>query len=219
MKRMLACAIPVLLLSACTPGETPRPTNTQSPRPLESPALREGEVRALADFTVSRGTVEASSERTLTVGVRSWAFLIFPVPDEDVRCVKQATIRVFEGSGGRSFEDMAFYPSIELDAQEFRDGTSVGSMTLLDNRPRGDLTEEPGEGPGWASFDVTELYRTWVSGEPFPNTDVGMPQGQPLVLQLRPTTQPVKAATFLSSEAGRKTAPRLAWLAEADCSS
>ncbi len=161
--------------------------------------------------------VEASSERTLTVGVRSWAFLVFPVPDVDVRCVKQATIRVFKGNGDSSFEDMAFYPSNELDALTFRDGRAVGATTLLDNRPRGEITEIPGDVGGWVSFDVTELYLTWVSGEPFPNTDLGVPKGQPLVLQLRPTTEPVKAATFLASETGGKTAPRLAWFAEANC--
>ena len=217
MKRILASAIAVLLPSACTPGDRPGPANMQSPRASESPAFRDGEVRALADFTVSKGMVEATSGRTLTVGGTSWAFLVFPVPDVHVRCVKQATIRVFKGHGDGPFKDMALYPSLEFDALKFRDGRPVGATTLLDNRPRGDITEIPGDEGGWVSFDVTELYLTWASGEPFPNTDLGVPEGQPLVLQLRPTTEPVKAASFLSSEAGRTTAPRLLWVARADC--
>ena len=221
MKRMLACAIAVLLPAACTPADTPGPTTGQSARPRESPAVRQGEVRPLADFTVSPGDegrfVESSSERSLTVGVETWAFLVFPVPDVGVRCVKRATVRVFKGTGDGSFEEMAFYPSLEFDALKFRDGRRVGATTLLDNRPRGEITEMPRDERGWVAFDITELYLTWVSGEPFPNTDLGVPKGQPLVLQLRPSTTPVKAATFLSSEAGSETAPRLVWRARADC--
>ncbi len=221
VKRMLACALAVLLPAGCTPADTPGPTSGQSIRPREAPAIRQGEVRPLADFTVSLAgagkLVEATSERTLTVGVRSWALLIFPVPKVGVQCVESAAIRIFKKQGGGTFEEMAVYPSLEFDAQNFKDGKPVGATTLLDNRPRGDFTKSPGERAGWVSFDISELYVTWVSGEPFPNTDLGVPEGQPLVLQLRPTTEPIKAATFLSSEAGRKTAPRLAWLARADC--
>jgi hypothetical protein len=144
--------------------------------------------------------------------------LVFPVPEVGVQCVKSAAIRIFTKQGGGTFEYMSLYPSIEFEAQNFRDGKSVGSTTLLDNRPRGDLVEPSGEGPGWVSFDILELYKTWVSGEPFPNSDVWIPEGQPLVLQLRPTALVrVKKTTFLSSEAGRKTAPRLVWLATAGC--
>ncbi len=222
VKRMLACALAVLLPAGCTPGESPGPTTGQSVRPRKSPAVRQGEVRPLADFTVSVGragkVVEGTSEATLTVGVTSWAFFVFPVPEVGVGCVKSAAIRIFTKERDGSFEDMSVYPSNELDAQNFSDGKSVGFTTLLDNRPHGEFTESPGQPAGWVSFDILELYRTWVSGEPFPNTDLGVPEGQPLVLQLRPTVlADVKKATFLSSEAGRKTAPRLVWRSNANC--
>ena len=65
-----------------------------------------------------------------------------------------------------------------------RPTTRAGSVVLIDIRPRGVATVTADR--AWMRFDVTELYRTWAEGGPFPSQQRTVEPGTPLVMDVRP---------------------------------
>ena len=61
---------------------------------------------------------------------------------------------------------IAAYPSKLVSLASDRPAAEPGFETLIDNRPRGDATVTADR--AWMRFDVTDLYRTWADGGPFP---------------------------------------------------
>lgn len=181
-----------------------------------------GSVRAVADFAfsvlVDERIVQAASAREIEIGPGRYAILVFPLLDTPVNCLRQVSVELYKSGGVGTLRGMSFYPSDEFDAAEYREGHPIGATTLIDSMPRGDLLETPGRDVGWASFDVSELYVTWASGDPFPTSQEWVPKDQPVVLQLRPKVLDTgESARFVSSEGNGKRAPRLAWAAAEDC--
>ena len=102
------------------------------------------------------------------------------------------------------YPDLAAYPSSMVSLASARPSTRVGFETLLDNRPRGVgvLTGDR----YWLHFDLTELYRTWAEGGPFPSLGRTVPRGTPLVVDVRATDggQPLfEARSCRSAATGR----------------
>jgi hypothetical protein len=61
--------------------------------------------------------------------------------------------------------------------------TRAGWETLLDNRPNGQGVRT--DDGNWMHFDLTELYRTWAEGGPFPSQERTVRRGTPLVVDVR----------------------------------
>ena len=90
-------------------------------------------------------------------------------------------------------------------------------MVLIDIRPRGEATVTADR--AWMRFDVTELYRTWAEGGPFPSQGHTVEPGTPLVVDVRPDSfaEPDVEVRFAPLDRDAGTAPQLRWTAERDC--
>jgi hypothetical protein len=113
--------------------------------------------------------------------------------------------------------DLAAYPSQLVSLATDHPASRVGWETLIDNRPSG-AGSVTGDG-NWMHFDITELYRTWAEGGPFPSLDKTVPRGTPLVVDVRATDfgQPLFEARVAPIGGDRSTAPKLRWAAARDC--
>jgi hypothetical protein len=97
-----------------------------------------------------------------------------------------------------------------------RPTTRIGFETLIDNRPTGTGSLTPDE--AWMHFEITELYRTWARGGPFPSALAEVPEGTPLIVDVRATDhgQPLFEAR-IAPLGDRESAPHLRWTAARDC--
>jgi hypothetical protein len=142
--------------------------------------------------------------------------LVFPLLRAPPSCVRQAELwlRVLRFDG---YPDLAAYPSSMVSLASARPSTRVGFETLVDNRPRGVgvLTGDR----YWLHFDLTELYRTWAEGGPFPSLGRTVPRGTPLVVDVRATDggQPLFEARVVPLGGDRSTVPQLRWTVARDC--
>ena len=68
-------------------------------------------------------------------------------------------------------------------------------------------------------FELTELYRTWAEGGPFPSQGRTVPTGTPLVVDLRAANlaQQLFEARVAPIGGDRGAAPQLRWTATRDC--
>ena len=71
----------------------------------------------------------------------------------------------------------------------------------------------------WMHFGITELYRTWAEGGPFPSQWRTVPKGTPLVVDIRAAdlTQQLFEARVAPIGGDREAAPQLRWAAASDC--
>ena len=135
--------------------------------------------------------------------------LVFALMRTPPPCVRQVELwlRVVRFDYPTREPDLAAYPSSLVSLVSARPATRVGSETLLDNRPRGggSLTQDR----DWLHFDITELYRTWAEGGPFPSLDRAVPRGTPLVVDVRATDwgQPLFEARVAPIGGDRSAAP------------
>jgi hypothetical protein len=148
--------------------------------------------------------------------------LVFPLLRQPARCVQRVELRL-RLLGGRGKEaTLAVYPSARLSLAAGRRPASA-SDSLIDNRPRG-VAEVPLGAP-WAVVDISELYRTWARGGPFPSEHAEIPAGTPLVVIVRPPAYddptlggaPDFARSFAAVGNGRTDRPQLRWTAKARC--
>ena len=67
-------------------------------------------------------------------------------------------------------------------------------------------------------FELTELYRTWAEGGPFPSQGRTVPTGTPLVVDLRAANlaQQLFEARVAPIGGDRGAAPQLRWAATRD---
>ena len=71
---------------------------------------------------------------------------------------------------------------------------------------------------GCIHFEITELYRTWADGGPFPSALAEVPEGTSLIVDVRATDygQPLFEAR-IAPLGDREAAPHLRWTAARDC--
>ena len=115
--------------------------------------------------------------------------LVFPLLRVPPDCVRQVELwlRVLRFDHQFRYQDpqLAAYPSLLVSLASARPATQVGDETLLDNRPNGDAELTRDE--AWMHFNLTELYRTWAEGGPFPSRSRIVRRGTPLVVDVRAT--------------------------------
>jgi len=176
------------MAAGCTVRVRPGPTPTSvGSRPVAAATttttapVTHGVTVASRAFTLIRGESRAqlgpAGPGALPVAVRGPdeddpdqvdLVLVFALTRTPPPCVRQVELwlRVVRVDYPTREPDLAAYPSSLVSLASARPATRVGFETLLDNRPRGvgSLTQDR----DWLHFDITELYRTWAEGGPFP---------------------------------------------------
>ena len=146
--------------------------------------------------------------------------LVFPLLETPARCVREVELwlRLLRIEQQFRYQDpqVAAYPSKLVSLASARPATRAGSETLIDNRPASAGARTTDD--AWMHFDLTELYRTWAEGGPFPSQLRTIPKGTPLVVDVRATDfgQPLFEAR-IAPLADPATAPQLRWVAARDC--
>jgi hypothetical protein len=146
--------------------------------------------------------------------------LVFPLLEAPARCVREVELwlRVLRFHQQFRYGDpqIAAYPSSLVSLASARPATRAGFETLIDNRPVGAGVRTPDD--AWMHFDLTELYRTWAEGGPFPSRQRTIPKGTPLVVDVRATDfgQQLFEAR-IAPLTDPETAPHLRWVAARDC--
>jgi hypothetical protein len=142
--------------------------------------------------------------------------LVFPLLKARPRCVRQVELwlRLLRY---QLRSHIAAYPSKLVSLASDRPAAEPGFEILIDNRPRGDATVT--DDRAWMRFDVTELYRTWADGGPFPSQGRTIRRGTPLVVDVRPDSfaEPYFEVRFAPLDRDADTAPQLRWTAARDC--
>jgi hypothetical protein len=112
---------------------------------------------------------------------------------------------------------LAAYPSWLTSLATDRPTTRIGDETLIDNRPRGTGTLTADR--AWMRFEITDLYRTWARGGPFPSQGRAIEPGTPLVVDVRPEAwaEPYVEARFAGLDKHRDSAPHLRWRVMRGC--
>lgn len=237
---MIARAVAILvatLATGCTvalrPPDAPGPAAVTSTT-RRAVALRTSLTRASANyqFDLRDGAdpIRSAAPQVLTANLpeRSDAtvstfVLVFPLARVPVSCLRRVELQL-RVLGGRGAErgTLAVYAAKALSLASGRLGNVQGVDAYVAVRPRG-IAEVPRDS-AWASIDVTDLYKLWARGGPFPNGET-VPQKTPLVVEVRP---PSYAATsggpgspfvrhFAAITAGPPSAPRLRLTALRDC--
>jgi hypothetical protein len=187
------------------------------PRPVGALAV----VLALAAGCTVRARPEPAATSTLrqigeldAEGVN--LLLVFPLLRARPRCVRQVELWLRVLRHQPQFH-IAAYPSGLVSLASDRPTTRAGSVVLIDIRPRGVATVTANR--AWMHFDVTELYRTWAQGGPFPSQQRTVEPGTPLVVDVRPDSfaEPYFEVRFAPLDRDADTAPQLRWTAPPDC--
>lgn len=240
---ILALCAAVALVAGCTVRIRPEPPPTSgaagaAPAAATSttlgPAIR-GTTLASRAFTLERGWPEgrvrparagalplamrrsdSSEDQDETVNL----LLVFPLLRTPPRCVRQVDLwlRVlrFDHQFRHQEPQIGAYPSKLVSLASARPATRTGFETLIDNRPTGTGYLTPDD--AWMHFDITELYRTWAEGGPFPSALGTVPEGTPLVVDVRATDdgQPMFEVR-IAPIGDREVTPQLRWTAARDC--
>ena len=147
--------------------------------------------------------------------------MVFPLVAASPECVEHVQLRLHTlAVEGPSQATVAVYPSaaLSLAAGHVPAATSGGPSALLDNRPRGLATVTP-TSSSTVLIDITDLYRTWASGGPFPSQGRSVPPGTPLVVSVGPPMRDAGAfTTRVSGLVGPQSErPSLTWTAHPGC--
>jgi len=111
--------------------------------------------------------------------------VVFPLATVGPACVQRASLELDVTAMTGTPAEIGVYPGAATSLVKGRlppageDSVAV----LVDNRPRGVVRLT---GSGRVEVDVTELYRVWATGGPFPSTERTLRAGTPLLLVLRP---------------------------------
>lgn len=230
-----ALALVLALAAGCTVRLRPEPAPTSTTaRPVVAattttagPSVRGTTVAARA-FTLVRGwpggPVRPAGPGPLPVALRQVGeldaegvnlLLVFPLLKRP-RCVRQVDLWLRVLRYQPQFH-IAAYPSGLVSLVSDRPTTRAPSVVLIDIRPRGEATVTADR--AWMRFDVTELYRTWAEGGPFPSQGRTVEPGTPLVVDVRPDSfaEPYFEVRFAPLDRDADTAPQLRWTVARDC--
>ena len=142
--------------------------------------------------------------------------LVFPLLEARPRCVREVELWLRVLRFQPQFH-IAAYPSGLVSLASDRPTTRASSVVLIDIRPRGEAIVTADR--AWMHFDVTELYRTWAEGGPFPSQQRTVEPGTPLVVDVRPDSfaEPYFEVRFAPLDRDADTAPQLRWTAARNC--
>jgi hypothetical protein len=232
MGRRRLWAAPILLVTAaCTSGHHAlvHESTSGAPQPRLTPAVASRVLEPQSPIATwqlhgSTFTTGRRTETTLDVGksisgsahdeIRQ-AALVFPRPRLRPSCVTRATLELTV-TGGRhlGLAELAVYPSDESNYLGFADVANSGLdlSRLVDNRPRG---YAPDVTTGRLRIDVTDLYRTWAAGGPFPGQGRTVNRHWPMGVVVRPPAADDGSYDVLIAN-GRR-APHLHLVERGDC--
>jgi len=199
-RRLLPC-LSVVLTLGCTTGHHASATKAgashhPSPATSSTPGFALAPQHPTATWQL-RGTTFTSGRRTdavLDVGKTisgtqdelRQAALVFVRPLVKSSCVEAATL-LLQVTGGRHLEDaeIGVYPSDESNYLSFArvPNAQLDLSRLIDNRPRGYAFTVA---RGVLRIDITDLYRTWAAGGPFPSKGASVDPNDPMALVVRP---------------------------------
>lgn len=178
--------------------------------------VADGNAAAQADLSIATGTVGGVGAPQLTIGPGPGdaALLVFPLIAGSPDCVATASLEVAIESATPATE-LGVYASGQFDTSVLADATVVQGEVVLD-RTSPPLQFTDGT-PGRLTFDVTQLYRTWASGQPFANGQQ-VPPETPFTVVVRATDEGAvgRAIVMTASEAG-DAGPRLLWTGTPGC--
>ena len=232
----LGLAVPALA-AGCTIRALPEPTSTTA-APVAAPTTTVGTIlgttvaaRAfLLDWDASGSPVRPAPAGPLPVAHRPLAeelgeyrsvnvVLVFPLLRPPPRCVRRVELwlRVLRFDHPQAVPVLTAYPSWLTSLATDRPTTRIGDETLIDNRPRGTGTLTADR--AWMRFEITDLYRTWARGGPFPSQGRAIEPGTPLVVDVRPEAwaEPYVEARFAGLDKHRDSVPHLRWRVTRGC--
>jgi len=199
--RRLPCLL-VVLAAGCTSGHH-APATSAAASHRASPSAGATPVRALAPqhptatwqllgwtFTTGQRTRKTLDAGKTISGTSHdqlrQAAVVFSRPLVQPSCVVTAAL-ILHVTGGRQLKDaeLGVYPSDESNylSSARVPNSQLDLSRLLDNRPRGyALTVHVGT----LQIDVTDLYRTWAAGGPFPSNGASVDPTDPMAFIVRP---------------------------------
>jgi hypothetical protein len=132
-------------------------------------------------------TITAVNPSALTIGGEfnttfSEAYEVFQPSSENIECIASVHLLITVTDGAH--DSIAIYPAMPALAGSAHIGSVLSSETLLDNRPTAQALAVLGE----MSFDVTDIYKLWVTQKPFPSQGRFVDANAPVVLAIRPPT-------------------------------
>lgn len=179
-------------------------------------------VRFDASGDVGRGPtkqIDDTSGRSLQVSNFGMALVSTPLLPITHQCLDRAELFLWkEGGSGPSEETVNVYPSALPESHLTQKGAPVLFENLISNRPKAET--EVDLGTGWVSWDVTELVRTWMKHEPFPNTQHADYDATTIVMALRPPGVGVGedfTRRFTSTEGIEEQRPQVRWIGKSGC--
>lgn len=193
---------------------TPSPSPSASPGAGGAP-VEDGQGTPFADVVLIEDEAVDFAEEELVIGpgAEDGIALSFPLISGAPACVASATleIQVEEATPTQLF----VFPSALFELRALEPGP-LSEDPILDAAPQA-VAETDGN-PGRLSWDVTSMYRTWATGEPFP-TGGAAPEATPFTVVVRPEGAEVgREVVLLSAESG-DAAPLLVWTGEEGCGS
>jgi len=185
-----------------------------SPDPALQGPVSDGNVQPTVDLSLDDGVVTGVGSKTLTIGSEETDAIVlsFPLIKGDPECVGGVRLEIAVEDATPT--ELGVAPSALFTLDTLDEG-AVAPPALLDPAP-GTLAFTNGS-PGRLPWDVTDLYRTWASGTPFPGGESAPPR-TPFTLAVRATSPgtPDREVVFSAEESG-EDGPTLSWIGLPGC--
>lgn len=183
----------VVSASACSgnPDAPEKKSRTASSRPLTTFAVTEDD--RVESFTRKRWSVSSGGSFATSTGI-----VAFARSSTALHCVEQVLLRLHVESGKPTKEvALSVYPSGIFRLKPLRPGRVFkGYQEVLDDAIKADASIATE--PAWVEFDVTEIYRLWVKGAPFPSTGERVPSSAPVIFTFKAGEDQPSIRTFSS---------------------
>jgi hypothetical protein len=176
------------------------------PADTEPESLEEGEVVAVSDLGVSRGTIVGRAAATIELGGAADEILVaFDAIPADTACLTEVVLEAYlvETTG----TDVLLLPAA-TDLPGLEDGQALPPDAIISGRDP--VPAVAGEGTaGWLRWDATGPYTLAArsAGETLP-----------VVLALTTPEEGIGTATFGTTDSPEEWSPRLIWAAVEGCS-
>jgi len=178
--------------------------------------VKDGIVLPSSDFTIANSLVGDRTATQLVIGEEAGAAVVlaFPLNAGSPSCVVDVRLEVQVEQATPT--TLGVYPSAIGDLDEVTANAAPPAAAILD--PAG-VEEMVAPTPGRIGFNVTEMYRTWVSGAPFPGGSQA-PESDQFVVTLSPPAAAPEAGrqvVMSAADAGDETAPTLGFVGDPAC--
>ncbi|MBK5226937.1 MAG: hypothetical protein JJE05_00315 [Actinobacteria bacterium] len=202
LRYLVLSSLVVVSASACggNPDAPEKKSRTASSRPLTTFAVTEDD--RVESFTRKRWSVSSGGSFATSTGI-----VAFARSSTALHCVEQVLLRLHVESGEpREDVTLSVYPSSIFRLKALRPGhVFKGYQEVLDDAIKADASVA--SEPAWVEFDVTEIYRLWVKGGPFPSGGPRVPSSAPVIFTIKGSEDQPSTRTFSSHTSN--TSPEL----------